>query len=64
MPAIGHAKGLKMSYKVFLSYSWSNSAERRALQHELESAASVEVLVDSSKTINAQPLEKVKLAAV
>jgi TIR domain len=38
-----------MSYKVFLSYSWSNSAERRALQHELESVASVEVLVDSSE---------------
>jgi TIR domain len=37
-----------MSYKVFLSYSWANSAERRALQLELQSIKSVQVLVDAS----------------
>lgn len=35
-----------MTYKVFLSYSWSNSAERRALVNEIKQIKSVEVLVD------------------
>jgi hypothetical protein len=37
-----------MSYKVFISYSWSNTAERRALTSELEGLESVEVLVDEA----------------
>lgn len=35
-----------MSYKVFVSYSWSNSAERRALKSELSTLENVSVLVD------------------
>ena len=34
------------TYRVFISYSWSNSAERRALQVELSTISGVEVLVD------------------
>lgn len=35
-----------MPYKVFVSYSWSNSAERRALSSEISDIEGVEVLVD------------------
>ena len=35
-----------MPYKIFLSYSWSNSAERRALTSEIAKLESVEALVD------------------
>lgn len=35
-----------MPYNVFLSYSWSNSAERRALAGEIAAIENVQVLVD------------------
>ena len=34
-------------YRVFISYSWFNSAERRAIVAELERVRSIEVLVDT-----------------
>jgi|GEM_PF-7043261 hypothetical protein len=38
-----------MSYKVFISYSWSNSAERRAMISELNKLERVKVLVDKDQ---------------
>lgn len=35
-----------MNYKVFVSYSWSNSAERRALESELSRVTGIVLLVD------------------
>src|SRR6478609_3968307 len=35
-----------MPCKVFISYSWSNSAERRALEAEIGSVRGTQVLVD------------------
>ncbi len=45
-----------MPYNVFLSYSWLQSAERRALQAEIGRIKSVKVLVDKSDIAPGEPV--------
>jgi hypothetical protein len=45
--ATGDVQEAHRRYRVFISYSWFNSAERRAVVAELEKVRRVEVLVDT-----------------
>jgi len=45
-----------MPFKVFISYSWENSAERRALEAELSKDDSVELIVDRKKIKPGDPI--------
>ena len=45
-----------MSYKVFVSYSWKNSAERRALSAEIKQLKNVELIIDKEQILPGQPV--------
>ena len=45
-----------MTYKIFLSYSWANSAERRALENEIGKLDSIEILVDKTEIGSGDPI--------